>query len=377
MQDARQILPIQDRSRATHASLEGSTLPGPVLAVKDRPDLPSTPRPGRSDSRIRPRDRWLATIGSIVFHLGGFVLVASTVRPPVDMPPPPPRILMVELTGGGGPAGEEAAREERHESVDILVPAPTPAPTVVTKPQPTPHPTPIPPPTPRPDAVALFETPAPTPTPSPRPTPMVTPTPVASPWPSPTPTPRPKPKTKVTPVREKSPEPRRSAAESPVERKSSEEAATEVDEEEGDREVGRGNRSSRRGTREGGGGRGRRDGPSHGRAAGPPGGGNGRGGHAASGSGTGDGPPEMLGFRRPEYPFESRQRSEEGVVILDARISDAGEVRGVQVVTSSGYHRLDAAALAGVKRARFRPARHGGAAIEASKRVSVVFRLGE
>lgn len=67
----------------------------------------------------------------------------------------------------------------------------------------------------------------------------------------------------------------------------------------------------------------------------------------------------------PSYPAISRRLGEEGKVILRVELDEAGRVDRVTVKTSSGYARIDEAALATVKRWRCNPARRDGVAVRA------------
>lgn len=51
----------------------------------------------------------------------------------------------------------------------------------------------------------------------------------------------------------------------------------------------------------------------------------------------------------PEYPPASRRLGEQGTVILDVLVDETGRAIDAKVVQSSGFPRLDEAALAGVK----------------------------
>lgn len=61
----------------------------------------------------------------------------------------------------------------------------------------------------------------------------------------------------------------------------------------------------------------------------------------------------------PEYPRLSRRFGEEGRVQLDVHILPDGSVGEIAIRTSSGFPRLDAAALETVRRWRYVPARRG------------------
>jgi protein TonB len=77
----------------------------------------------------------------------------------------------------------------------------------------------------------------------------------------------------------------------------------------------------------------------------------------------------------PAYPSESRRRGEEGVVRLALRVSIDGRVEAAEVSTSSGFPRLDEAALEAARRWRFRPAMQAGQPVAATLPTAVHFRL--
>jgi protein TonB len=58
---------------------------------------------------------------------------------------------------------------------------------------------------------------------------------------------------------------------------------------------------------------------------------------------------------RPRYPAESRRRAEQGLVLLLVTIDASGRVTRVDVQSSSGHPRLDAAARDAVEHALFKP----------------------
>jgi protein TonB len=80
-------------------------------------------------------------------------------------------------------------------------------------------------------------------------------------------------------------------------------------------------------------------------------------------------------FDPPEYPPLSRRLGESGVVVLRVLIDEQGVPREVQVETSSGFARLDEAAIAAVRRARFVPHSEGGRTRAAVARVPIRFEL--
>ena len=77
----------------------------------------------------------------------------------------------------------------------------------------------------------------------------------------------------------------------------------------------------------------------------------------------------------PEYPRLSRRIGESGRVLVLVFIDEAGRPHRVQVARSSGYMRLDDAALAAVQRARFRPPTFDGQPISGWANVPIDFGL--
>ncbi|MEO8600506.1 MAG: TonB family protein [bacterium] len=77
----------------------------------------------------------------------------------------------------------------------------------------------------------------------------------------------------------------------------------------------------------------------------------------------------------PNYPLFSRRNREQGTVLLSVRVSAQGKAEQVQVKRSSGFVRLDAAAVEVVREWRFVPAQRGPEAVAASVVVPMVFRL--
>lgn len=77
----------------------------------------------------------------------------------------------------------------------------------------------------------------------------------------------------------------------------------------------------------------------------------------------------------PSYPPLSQRFGEEGKVLLRVLVSPAGEALAVELLTSSGYPRLDAAARKMVAKWRFIPAKQGQETLQAWLRVPVVFQL--
>lgn len=86
---------------------------------------------------------------------------------------------------------------------------------------------------------------------------------------------------------------------------------------------------------------------------------------------------DYLANPAPAYPATSRRLGEEGRVILEVRVSADGAPLAVAVNKSSGWPRLDEAALATVRHWRFMPARLGDKAVIASVLVPLSFSLDD
>lgn len=77
----------------------------------------------------------------------------------------------------------------------------------------------------------------------------------------------------------------------------------------------------------------------------------------------------------PEYPRLSRRLGEAGLVVVRVYVDEAGLPRSVQLAQSSGFARLDEAALAGVQRARFKPYTENGVPTAGWARIPIPFEL--
>ena len=85
--------------------------------------------------------------------------------------------------------------------------------------------------------------------------------------------------------------------------------------------------------------------------------------------------PNYLRNPPPKYPAESRKLREEGVVLLKVAVTAEGRAADVQLQRSSGFARLDEAALKAVRRWEFNPARVGATAVACAVEVPVRFGL--
>jgi len=77
----------------------------------------------------------------------------------------------------------------------------------------------------------------------------------------------------------------------------------------------------------------------------------------------------------PTYPSASRRAGEEGTVRLKVLVDGKGRPKDVAVATSSGFARLDQAAIEAVRKWRFVAATDGASPISAWTQVAITFRL--
>lgn len=77
----------------------------------------------------------------------------------------------------------------------------------------------------------------------------------------------------------------------------------------------------------------------------------------------------------PVYPPTSRRMGEEGTVRLRVLVDEKGRPRDVTVATSSGFARLDKAAIDAVKRWKFVAATDSGRSISTWTQVAITFKL--
>ncbi|HWL29613.1 MAG TPA: energy transducer TonB [Burkholderiaceae bacterium] len=85
---------------------------------------------------------------------------------------------------------------------------------------------------------------------------------------------------------------------------------------------------------------------------------------------------DYLGQRpNPEYPRASQRRGEHGRVIVRVLISPHGSVLKASVQSSSGYPRLDEAAVKAARKARFKPYTENGIAYQAMADIPFDFVL--
>ena len=77
----------------------------------------------------------------------------------------------------------------------------------------------------------------------------------------------------------------------------------------------------------------------------------------------------------PTYPAAARRDGEEGTVRLKVLVDERGRPSDVQVARSSGFARLDDAAVSAVRRWRFQAATNGTTAVSAWTQVAITFKL--
>lgn len=80
---------------------------------------------------------------------------------------------------------------------------------------------------------------------------------------------------------------------------------------------------------------------------------------------------------KPGYPAASRRLGEQGTVLVRAFINKQGEPKSVELKKSSGYPRLDRAALEAIKGWKFVPAKRDDQPVEAAVIVPMKFSLNK
>jgi periplasmic protein TonB len=77
----------------------------------------------------------------------------------------------------------------------------------------------------------------------------------------------------------------------------------------------------------------------------------------------------------PNYPPASRRAGEQGIVVFNVLVDPSGHPQEVKVQTSSGYDRLDQAAMDAIRHWTFTPAVRDSQKVAAWTRVRVKFQL--
>jgi periplasmic protein TonB len=84
---------------------------------------------------------------------------------------------------------------------------------------------------------------------------------------------------------------------------------------------------------------------------------------------------EYVVLPKPAYPLYSRRARETGVVMLRVLINEKGMPVHIEVEKSSGYSRLDDAAVAAMQGARFKPYTEDGVALSVWAPAPIIFEL--
>jgi protein TonB len=96
---------------------------------------------------------------------------------------------------------------------------------------------------------------------------------------------------------------------------------------------------------------------------------------ASAPAGGSRGASPQPGNPKPVYPYSARRQGRQGRVVLRVEVRPDGAAGMVFVDQTSGDASLDEAALAAVRRWRFRPARRNGAPVAANVQVPIRFSL--
>lgn len=83
----------------------------------------------------------------------------------------------------------------------------------------------------------------------------------------------------------------------------------------------------------------------------------------------------MKGCRLPQYPKRSEDKGEEGVTVLRFLVGTDGNVQTAQLVSSSGFERLDNAAREAFMKCKFTPGTVDGAVVTSWVRQPFTWRL--
>lgn len=90
---------------------------------------------------------------------------------------------------------------------------------------------------------------------------------------------------------------------------------------------------------------------------------------------AGDLSSKMISATPPRYPLDSRRKHEQGTVVLAVMLGLDGTVSDISISKSSGFDRLDNAALSAVRRWRWSPTRRDGAPVLVRGLVEIPFVL--
>jgi protein TonB len=84
-----------------------------------------------------------------------------------------------------------------------------------------------------------------------------------------------------------------------------------------------------------------------------------------------------VGLSAPTYPASEIRAGHEGTVLLSVYVLENGRVGQVRIERSSGYERLDQAAVREARRWRFKPGMRDGVPVPMWKQVPITYQLRE
>lgn len=79
----------------------------------------------------------------------------------------------------------------------------------------------------------------------------------------------------------------------------------------------------------------------------------------------------------PNYPDIAKENEEEGVVTLTLTIASNGQTRGIKILKTSGFSRLDRSAMNAMKRCLFNPALKNGKPVDVAYTQKIRFSLDD
>ncbi len=85
--------------------------------------------------------------------------------------------------------------------------------------------------------------------------------------------------------------------------------------------------------------------------------------------------PNYLKNPEPDYPPRAKQRGQQGLVLLEVRVTAKGRAAEITIKQSSGHPLLDEAATKAVRDWEFEPAKVGLIAVESRIEVPIRYRL--
>ena len=80
---------------------------------------------------------------------------------------------------------------------------------------------------------------------------------------------------------------------------------------------------------------------------------------------------------KPNYPAISRRKGEEGRVMLSVEIGPDGDIGEISIINTSGYSRLDMAAIKAAKKSIYNPAIVENIPVRSKKKIAITFRLDD